>query len=64
MDERFGARRTSGHINIHWHYFIDTLDDGVVVKAPPQEAQSPMAMTHFGFWHLVVQSAQNRRHLA
>jgi len=63
VEEGLGAGRATGDVHVDGDDPVDALDDGVVVE----DAAAGCAIAHgddpLGFWHLVVNLAQNRSHL-
>ena len=48
VDEGLGAGRAAGQVDVDGNDVVAALDDGVVLKTPPEDAHAPMEMTHLG----------------
>src|SRR4051812_2661686 len=64
VDERFGPRRATRHEDVHGDDLIDALHERVVVEHAADRRAGAHRDDILRFRHLVVDAAQDRRHLA
>ena len=63
VHQGLGTRRAARCVHVDRYYLIDTLDDGVVVEHPPTGCAHAHGDDPLRLHHLVVDLAQDRRHL-
>src|SRR5216684_2624781 len=63
VDERLGPWRTSRYVHIDWHNLIHALNERIVVEDAANRCAGAHRDHPFGLRHLIVNTAERRRHL-
>src|SRR3954454_13269696 len=63
MEQRLGAGRAARHVNVHRHELVGALDHGVVGEHSARGGAGAHRDHPLGLEHLVVDAADDRRHL-
>ncbi len=63
VDQHLGARRAAGEVHVDGYDVVDALDDRVVVEHAARAGAHAHREDVLGLGHLVVDLAQDRRHL-